>query len=296
MLIRRFVKLTAFDGGRGGQRRIGNLSVNGSGKMLISFIFGVTPNRRQKILSNPEDGLVSRFMFVSMDPTPGRRKPKYGNLTQKEMDELNTMVDELWRVGLKPEEEIAELERRLMDKNEIVPSSEQIIRDLIYVNMPKLEKMIAEFEETRLTDFALTGSISADTYSHRIPQMMRRMGMILYWLYGQKETNDLVTLVKWAGERELQELLNRYGNAYDDIYLNNEKVNQTYQRNGHNVECIKSLPLVISREDIRQYRKSHGLTSNNDEENCITVMINRLVQKNLIVKTGDDTWEKVTLH
>lgn len=282
-----------FDGARTGQRRVGSASINGSTFSLINFIFGTTPNSRRKLLPNAEDGTVSRVIFTSMDPTPGQKSPQYRELTKKETAELQSIVDDLWKVGLKPEDEIAELERRLADKSQIVLASEQKIRNEIYVKMPRLNKMIEEFEQTRIEDFAITESVSADTYSHRIPQFMRRIGMILYWLYGQKETNDMLELTRWAGERILQELLDRYGNAYDDVYLDVAANHTSYKRLGHNLDCLQSLPRVFSRSEIRNYRLSHGLMSSRDEENCITVMISRMVKNGKIQKIAEDQWEQI---
>lgn len=79
----------AFDGSKTGQTRASVQSINGQVETLINTLLCGTPAALQRMLSNPEDGLVSRHIFVDQPDRLGFDEPEFGHLSPKEMRELD---------------------------------------------------------------------------------------------------------------------------------------------------------------------------------------------------------------
>lgn len=281
-----------FDGARTGQLRVSTGSVNGSYNAMINISLAGTPSKRRKMFPDCEDGLTSRFIYNTMPDIHGTKEPKYGHLTDEEQNELDQKLIELHQLGLKPVEEIEAINKRLMTKGEIVVSSESKMRNEIFVKLPKLDAAIERFKEDMVQEYDDTGAIASDTFSRRIPKIIRRVGMILWALNEQKEDNNIVKLAIEIGKRTLQELLNRYGKQYDQICLDDANDNASYTRMGHNVKIRQYLNKQFTKEDLVKVRANFGYTSPRNESDDVWHTLNRWEKKHIIKRVGPDLWEK----
>lgn len=268
----------AFDGVKSGQTRVSAQSVNGEADTLINTLFCGTPAAMQRMLANPEDGLVSRTIFVDLSDRLGFDEPEYGHLTPKEYQELEREVTRLHKIGL--------LENVQDDPN-YQPEHYEVYID----KLPRTEELIKQFTAACKLHFVMNGckNIALDKFSRRIPTMVRRISMVLYAAENNRETTRSICLLRWAANRMLKTLLNFYGHQYEDIYQKSILCQSPYKYNSKNSDLINLLPDTFTAEDIVKAQQRRGIACTIQNARVIATRL-----KGTIEPTGvPNHWKKL---
>lgn len=268
----------AFDGAKTGQTRASVQSVNGKAVTLINSLIGGTPSAMHRMLSNPEDGLVSRNMFYFIKDLLGSDEPEYGHLTPNEYRTIDAECMRLHRIGLI--ENVQELPDYQPEHTEVWISK-----------LPRTEELIKSWSAARKLEFLLSGGrdIALEKFSRRVPTILRRLSMLLWALEGGKETTRSMNLVRWFADCMLSEMLDQYGYQYEDIYNKSSLATTPYKRQSKNANLLDLLPNEFDVDDIimTQQRRGYPCTRKNAQ-----VIASRL--KGFIVPTGvPNHWRKV---
>lgn len=268
----------AFDGVKSGQTRVNAQSVNGEADTLINTLFCGTPAAMQRMLSNPEDGLVSRTIFVDLPDRLGFDEPQYGHLTPKEYQELENEVTRLHKIGLLED---------VQDDPNYQPEHYEVIID----KLPRTEEFIKQFSAACKLQYVMNGckNIALDKFSRRIPTMVRRISMVLYAAENNRETTRSINLLRWAANRMLKTLLNFYGHQYEDIYQKSMLSQSPYKYNSKNSDLINLLPDTFTAEDIVMAQQRRGIACTIQNARVIATRL-----KGAIEPTGEPNhWRKL---
>lgn len=271
----------AFDGSKTGQTRASVQSVNGKAVTLINSLIGGTPSAMHRMLSNPEDGLVSRNMFYFIKDQLGTDEPEYGHLNQTEYRTIDAECMRLHSMGL-------------IENVQELPDYQPEHKDVWIGKLSRTEELIKSWSAARKLEFLLSGGkdIALEKFSRRVPTYMRRVSMVLWALEGCKETTRSMNLVRWFADCMLSEMLDQYGYQYEDIYHKSSLASTPYKRQSKNANLLDLLPPTFSVDDIimMQQRRGYACTRKNAQ-----VIASRL--KGYIVPTGvPNHWRKVQVN
>lgn len=272
------VMRNAFDGSKTGQTRASAQSVNGKAVTLINSLIGGTPSAMHRMLSNPEDGLVSRQMFYSIPDKLGSDEPEYGHLTPTEYRTIDAECMRLHNIGL-------------IENVQNLPDYQPEHKEVWISKMPRTEGLIKSWSAARKLEFVMGGGkdIALEKFSRRVPTYIRRASMLLWVLENGKETTRSMNLLCWFADRMLGEMLDQYGYQYEEIYHQSSLANTPYKRQSKNADLLNMLPSTFSVEDIimTQQRRGIACTRKNAQ-----VIASRL--KGYIEPTGEPNhWRKV---
>lgn len=262
----------AFDNANCGQTRVSAQSVSGSAPALLNVCLCGTHAALMQMIRNAENGLASRFIFAQMEPTLGRKKPVWHPLSDKDLHQLQQEVERLHAIGLI--EAQSTIEQANGNDAEASPEEVDVCFDSheeVWIKaMPRLEHRIEEWSDKRTLEYENTHAIAPDVFSHRIPTLMRRVGMVMYALEGMKETSRGIEAALWLGDYALQNFLNLFGRQYDIDYRNQLQETKEYQRIGHNVNLLDHLASTFTFDDVVACRRQLGLADGkNTVRSCI---------------------------
>lgn len=268
----------AYDGVKTGQTRATAQSVNGEAETLINTMFCGTPSAQDRMYSNPEDGLVSRTIFVDLPDRLGFDEPEYGHLTDEEYKELEERVMALHKIGL-------------LEPKEDDPTYQPEHTPVYIEEMPQCEELIRQFNAACKLNFFMNGckNIALEKFARRIPTVIRRMAMVNYADEGMKETDRSIKAIRWGANRILRTTLNLYGHQYEDIYQKSILRSSPYKYNSKNSDLINKLPETFSTEDIITIQKSRGFECSKENARVIACRL-----KGYVEPTGQpNLWKKV---
>lgn len=268
----------AFDGVKTGQSRATAQSVNGEADTLINTLFCGTPAAMARMYSNPEDGLVSRTIYVDLADRLGYDEPEFGHLTAKEYRELEEEVLRLHKIGLI---------ENVQDDPDYQPEHYEVKIE----KMTRCEEFIKQFSAACKLNFYTNGckNIALEKFSRRIPTMIRRIAMVLYAAEGMRETTRSINLLRWAANRMLKTMLNFYGYQYEEIYQKSVMCQSPYKYNSKNSDLINLLPDTFTAEDIMAAQQRRGIACTLQNARVIASRL-----KGAIEPTGEPNhWRKV---
>ena len=268
----------AFDGTQTGQTRASIQSINGHADTLINTLLCGTPAAMSRMLSDPEDGLVSRTIFVDQPDRLGFDEPEYGHLTPKEIRELEAEMVRLHKMGM-----LENLDNDPMYQPEHSP---------VYIErLTRTEEFIKQFAASIKLTFVMDGfrNIALEKFARRLPTFIRRIAMVLWALEGGKETTRSIDILRFAATRILQCMLNHYGHRYEQIYYRSIQTQSPYKYKSKNSDIINLLPEIFSLDDIMEVQHRRGYPCSADNA---YVIASRL--KGYIEPTGEPKhWRKV---
>lgn len=268
----------AFDGSKTGQTRASVQSINGQADTLINTMLCGTPAALQRMLSNPEDGLVSRHIFVDQPDRLGFDEPEFGHLSPKEMRELESEMMRLHKIGL-----LENVQNDPLYQPEHTP--------VMIDRLPRTEEFIKQFTASIKLSFVMDGckNIALEKFSRRLPTFIRRIAMVLWALEGCRETTRSIDILRFAAPYILQVMLNHYGHQYELIYYKSIQTQSPYKYKSKNSELINLLPDTFSLEDVIVAQRNRGIACSIDNA---YVIISRL--KGYVEPTGEPRhWRKV---
>lgn len=269
----------AFDGSNTGQSRVSTNSVNGNAPAYINLQLSGTPAALNRLMPDPEDGLVSRFLFVDLDDRLGQDEPQYGHLTKSEYNTMDKEVYKLHQIGL-------------IENVQNLPDYQPEHTEVWIKSLPRTEELIKSWNAARKLEFLMSGGkdIALEKFSRRIPTDLRRLSMILWAMEGGKETTRCMNLLQWAADYMLNEILDIYGYRYEDIYHKSTLANTPYQRHSKNSDLLNLLPSPFSIDDVVRVQQARGIVCT--RQNAY-VIVSRL--KGFVEPTGEPNhWKKVS--
>jgi len=172
-------------------------SVRGFHKGCINYMVCGTPGARKDTFKNPEDGLVSRLWFVSLNKDKGNDEPVWDVMTEEEEERFREF--QKWTIQSRNEME-AKGEFYKIEGSEFV-----------YDCLKKWEDEVTE-KATELLDE------SQQAFVRRARDNVNAVGCILYLLFKRYHTNmsekkiraAVKKIILWLAEQRLMESCFRY--------------------------------------------------------------------------------------
>lgn len=253
----------AYDGVRTGQTRVSAQSVSGGARSNINMLTCGTPMALGKMMSNPEDGLVSRFYFAMMPVMNGFHPLKWGELNAREQAELDAIIRSLYNIGL-----IQPILADGQSADDVSPEFLQNTYQKVYVKLPRAERRIKQWTEQLQAEIdANPQQVALARFACRMPDFMRRVALFLYAAEGMKETSASLDLMEWMADEALQTLLDLYGTRYETLCDEQAIGKQVYMRNSKAASIYDTLSDRFTVMDLRAKRKLFGLSDSIDAAN-----------------------------
>lgn len=258
----------SYDGVQTGQTRATGNAVSGGCKGHMNFLACGTHSAMHRMFKSPEDGLVSRLHFIIMPKKEGYSEPVYGELTEREEQELAAEVHRLYRIGiidtLIPDEEGGNerVDIENDDYEKVMKSIHQPSWNPIYIKLPRTESLIRDWTRMRAAEInAMPHQQALEAFTHRIPDFMRRIGMILYAVEGMHETDQMLEWVMWYADTLLQNTLDLYGSAYEEILHDQSLKEANYNRHPLAGDILDCLNGEFTLEDAMAKRRELGINA-----------------------------------
>lgn len=198
----------AFDNGRYGQDYASDTSFSGIVNVYYNTLFSGTPKAMRRFYPDVEDGLVSRVCFVQLPDQFGKPMPEWGELSEKDKEEVERQMERLDQVSIQG--------------NTVQPEHEL---DLGFLNRAMDQWLKAQQQEAVRTD-----DRTRDIFCRRSAVVGFRAGMLAWFLYGEKNTatyrRHTIAFARWVATEMLNQHLLRFQiesadsntNRWEDAY------------------------------------------------------------------------------
>jgi hypothetical protein len=221
----------AFDNGLYGQDYASAESFSGMVTAYYNTLFSGTPKAMRRFYPDVEDGLVSRVCFVMLPDQFGKPMPVWGELKEKDMEEVKRQLDRLDKVSL-------------VD-NTVQPDH---VMDLAFLNRD-LKKWLSEQQEEAVR----TNDRTRDVFCRRSAVVGFRAGMLAWFLYGEKDSpvnrRRTIAFARWVANQMLTQHLLRFeicgtgsnANRWEDVF--------------------SQMPDEFNREDLQRVLVANGVST-----------------------------------
>ena len=221
----------AFDNGLYGQDYASAESFSGMVTAYYNTLFSGTPKAMRRFYPDVEDGLVSRVCFVMLPDQFGKPMPVWGELKEKDMEEVKRQLDRLDKVSL-------------VD-NTVQPDH---VMDLTFLNRD-LKKWLSEQQEEAVR----TNDRTRDVFCRRSAVVGFRAGMLAWFLYGEKDSpvnrRRTIAFARWVANQMLTQHLLRFeicgtgsnANRWEDVF--------------------SQMPDEFNREDLQRVLVANGVST-----------------------------------
>ncbi len=221
----------SFDNGLYGQDYASTESFSGLVTAYYNTLFSGTPKAMRRFYPDVEDGLVSRVCFVMLPDQFGKPMPVWGELKDKDREEVMRQLERLDRVSI-------------VD-NTVQPDH---VMDMTFLNKD-LKKWLTEQQEEAVR----TNDRTRDVFCRRSAVVGFRAGMLAWFLYGEKSTplnrKRTCAFARWVANQMLTQHLLRFEidgtgsnlNRWEDVF---EQLNEEF-----------------AREDVQNILKANGVSS-----------------------------------
>ena len=221
----------AFDNGLYGQDYASAESFSGMVTAYYNTLFSGTPKAMRRFYPDVEDGLVSRVCFVMLPDQFGKPMPVWGELKEKDMEEVKRQLDRLDKVSL-------------VD-NTVQPDH---VMDLTFLNRD-LKKWLSEQQEEAVR----TNDRARDVFCRRSAVVGFRAGMLAWFLYGEKDNpvnrRRTIAFAHWVANQMLTQHLLRF-----EICGTGSNVNRWE-------DVFSQMPDEFNREDLQRVLVANGVTT-----------------------------------
>ena len=182
----------AFDNGLYGQDYASSESFSGLVTAYYNTLFSGTPKAMRRFYPDVEDGLVSRVCFVMIPDQFGKPMPEWGELKEKDLEEVKRQLERLDRVSI--------------IGNAVQPDH---VMDLNFLNRD-LKKWLTEQQEEAVR----SNDRTRDVFCRRSAVVGFRAGMLAWFLYGEKDTpmnrRRTIAFSRWIAQQMLTQHLLRF--------------------------------------------------------------------------------------
>lgn len=180
----------AFDNDITGQDYATDTSFSGQVAVYYNTLFSGTPLAMRRFYPDVEDGLVSRVVFCTLPDQFGKPIPKWGELSQKQLSDINLHLVRLNEVSVVGDE----------------PMPERML------NMDWLNDRMNEWLREQQRIAVLTEDRTRDTFCRRSAVVGFRAGMLAYFLWEEKPITrkHVVAFATWVADYMLRQQLLRF--------------------------------------------------------------------------------------
>lgn len=250
-----------FDGEMHRQYYFSDQSVSAQVKMLCALILTGTPQAiMSRLFSNTEDGLLRRFMVVTMKDSGEIRTPPFNPLDSDNLEEFNDLVTGLW----------AKTQSIETTKTLALPKTQKLVTDW-------LEEKNQLYQDGELTDG------EADL-THRIGQHMMRSSLALCALY-EEESKVILNLVKWIGDYTYYHLCRLFALRVQKDKDNARQLMNTDSRKTV-LPILQQMSQIFTKQEFVSERKRLGQSPD------VKKTLQRYCKQGKIRKIGNGVYEK----
>lgn len=221
----------AFDNGRYGQDYASTESFSGMVNTYYNTLFSGTPKAMRRFYPDVEDGLVSRVCFVVLPDQFGKPMPIWGELREKDIEEVNRQLERLNHVSI--------VGNTVQDDH---------VMDLSFLNR-YLEKWLTEQQQEAVR----TNDRTRDVFCRRAAVIGFRAGMLAWFLYGENDKpvyrKRTVLFARWVADQVLTQHLLRF------------EINGTGSNINRWEEVFYQMPDEFSREDLQRVLVANGINT-----------------------------------
>ena len=221
----------AFDNGRYGQDYASTESFSGMVNTYYNTLFSGTPKAMRRFYPDVEDGLVSRVCFVVLPDQFGKPMPIWGELREKDIEEVNRQLERLNHVSI--------VGNTVQDDH---------VMDLSFLNR-YLEKWLTEQQQEAVR----TNDRTRDVFCRRAAVIGFRAGMLAWFLYGENDKpvyrKRTVLFARWVADQVLTQHLLRF------------EINGTGSNINRWEEVFYQMPDEFNREDLQRVLVANGVTT-----------------------------------
>lgn len=157
----------AFDNDVYGQDYASDNSFSGMVNIYFNTLFCGTPKSMRKLYPDVENGLVGRVLFVTVPDQFGKPMPVRGKMTAKECEEVD----------------------RQMARLDAVSFADGTVQDDHVMDMGFLNRVMDSWIKAQREEAVRTNDRTRDTFCRRAAVVGFRAGMLVWFLYGEKDTS-----------------------------------------------------------------------------------------------------------
>ena len=229
----------AFDNAMYGQDFMSDNSYSDIVPVFYNMLLCGTPNAVGRFFNDPEDGLVSRVMFVQLPDQFGAEIPRWKKVPAAQLQKIERLCREMDKSLCVSEE------GKRQEPKEI---------DLGYVNAP-LKRWLEEqrMESLKNVDYA------RDTFRRRSAVMGFRAAMIAHWLWGEpkdkKRRERVIHFALFVADYVLRQQIVKYGNRLEEI--RNKQITGGTGRTKSSKTLYEELKDVFSRSELQEVMRKY---------------------------------------
>ena len=212
----------SFDNNLYGQDYASENSFSGIVPLYYNTLFSGTPKAMRRFYLDVEDGLVSRVCFVTLPDQFGKAMPVWGELSEKDSEEVDALIKQLDSVSLDGD----------------------MVRDNHEMSLEFLNRAMDRWLTAQQQEAVRTDDRTRDTFCRRAAVVGFRAGMIAWYLYGEKNTpnyrKNTIMFAQWVANQMLVQHLLRF-----QVDANNSNTNRWQ-------EAFNMLGDEFSRSDLQR--------------------------------------------
>ena len=279
---------TAWDNSEYGQSFKSAATFKGMVKVYYNILLTGTPGAVKKYYSNVEDGMVTRISICEIENQQFAKFQAWKQLTKKQLEIIDNFVDRCdfntYRDPLDMTEDDAHLydsSSSNFDKNVKWKFN---LKDKQKIDMQWVFPTILEWLEKTRLQASIDYDQAADTFRRRTAVKGFRMAMVCMCCWAQvrdREKKIIKDFIVWFMDRDLQESLKMFGNAYNDLQ------NQVSEKAKHHQSLYQSLSTEFTKNDLIAQCIKQGVHSK------IKVILFRWRKDGVIQKLTEDKYKKI---
>ena len=257
-----------FDGDTHRQYYLSDASVSTMCTLLCSVILTGTPQAvLTRLFLDTENGLLRRFIVVSLESSKSIKTPVLTPLSQEEQEEFDDLLVGLWKRNQEIEG------TRLLS----LPKTQKLVSEL-------LDEFDQQYQDGEISD-------GEAELTHRIGQIIMRASLALCALYNE-ETQEILNFVEWLGRFSYYQLCKLFAQRVQkDKEEANRLMNNPCDKRATSLAVLEVMPQVFTKQEFIAERERRGLSTDRD---TIKKTLGRWVKRGIITKIGKGLYEKVS--